>query len=289
MTSSARDRGESRAKAGGGGATQPLVSIVTPSLNQAEFIEQTILSVRDQDYPNIEHIVIDGGSSDGTLAILKKYPHLVWLSEPDDGQSSAINKGFKRTKGDIVAWLNSDDVYLPGAVSAAVAFLGAHPETFLVYGDYREIDSCGVVTGVVRARDFDFDYELNVRNVLPQPSVFFRRGVFERVGCLSEKYHYAFDVEYWIRIAHAGLQIDHAPLLWSSFRRHDLSKTTVAPNQFWREDRAIRRLYGGRFFSRAFFMYYRNLINQSVYRGMKHFRLLRPLALLIRQYLKKET
>lgn len=269
--------------ASGGRTSEPFVSIVTPSLNQAAFIETTIASVESQDYPNVEHIVIDGGSSDGTIAVLKKHPHLDWLSEPDGGQSSAINKGFRRVRGEIIGWLNSDDVYNAGAIREAVAYLVTHPETALVYGDYQEIDSNGAVIDIVRVREFDLEYELNVANIIPQPSVFFRRSILDTVGFLSESYHYSFDVEYWIRIARAGLRIDHVSSVWSGFRRHSSSKTSIAPVLFWREDRAIRRLYGGRYFSRAFFVYYRNLAYRLVYRSMRKLRPLRPLTSLIRR------
>ena len=117
----------------------PLVSVVTPSLNQAAYIEEAILSVRKQDYPRIEHIVVDGGSTDGTLEILGRYRHLLWSSEPDEGQADALNKGFARARGTVLGWLNADDRYLPGAVSAAVAAL-AETGSALVHGGWRQVD-----------------------------------------------------------------------------------------------------------------------------------------------------
>src|SRR5688572_3449685 len=128
----------------GGAGGRPLVSIVTPSLNQGRFIEDTVKSVLGQDYSPIEYLVVDGGSTDGTLAVLRRYDGALRLiSEPDSGQAAAINKGLRATSGEILGWLNSDDVYEPSAVSAAVAYLREHPETAMVYGDASHIDAAG--------------------------------------------------------------------------------------------------------------------------------------------------
>ena len=137
----------------------PLVSIVTPSLNQGPFIEETIRSVLGQDHPRLEHIVVDGGSTDETIRILERYrSRLRFVSEPDAGQAAAINKGFRSSKGEILAWLNSDDVYEPGAVSAAVAFLGERPDLMLVYGDATLMDAQGRVIGpCAHVEPFDLD------------------------------------------------------------------------------------------------------------------------------------
>ncbi len=123
----------------------PRVSIVTPSFNQAAFLEETIQSVLSQDYPNLEYIIIDGGSTDGSVEIIKKYADKLayWVSEKDTGQADAINKGLIRVTGEIVAWLNSDDIYLPGTIRAAVEALQAHPDCGLVYGDVLSVDAKG--------------------------------------------------------------------------------------------------------------------------------------------------
>ncbi len=126
----------------------PLVSIITPSFNQGHFIEETIQSVLDQDYPNIEYLVIDGGSTDNTVEILRKYEgRLKWISEPDGGQSHAINKGFRMARGEIVAWLNSDDTLLPGAITKAAGHLAANRETMMVYGEGYLMDHHSQITG----------------------------------------------------------------------------------------------------------------------------------------------
>ncbi|MCJ7735245.1 MAG: glycosyltransferase, partial [Anaerolineales bacterium] len=133
---------------------KPLVSIVTPSFNQQQYLEQTIQSVLDQDYPALEYFVVDGGSNDGSIEIIKKYQDQLsgWISEPDQGQSDAINKGFARSQGEIMAWLNSDDIYLPGAIRSAVAFLQDNPEVGMVYGDTNLIDGTGRKIGDFNAR-----------------------------------------------------------------------------------------------------------------------------------------
>jgi glycosyltransferase involved in cell wall biosynthesis len=235
----------------------PLVSIITPSFNQASFIERTIASVESQDYPNVEHIVIDGGSSDGTIEILEKHPHLDWLSEPDDGQSSAINKGFKKARGEIIGWLNSDDVYYPGAVREAVEYLLAHPETALVYSDFMEIEADDRERARVQTLAFDLERMLNMGNLIPQPSTLFRRLVFERAGYLNPDYRYAMDYDYWIRIAQSGLRLDRVDKCWSGFRLHGNSKTISESSRAWREHRRISRAYGGRFLVPLFYGYRR--------------------------------
>ncbi len=162
----------------------PLVSIVTPSYNQGAFIEETIRSVLSQDYPRIEYIVVDGGSTDGTLSILRKYgDHLTWFSEPDKGQSDAINKGFRKSHGEILAWLNSDDIYLPGAVRTAAGYLAVHPEVAMVYGDCHMVDEQGQVVGrSIWIEDFDLMRLVEDLNYIHQPAAFFCRQAFEGVG-----------------------------------------------------------------------------------------------------------
>src|SRR5512138_875393 len=154
---------------------QPLVSIITPSFQQARFLEQTICSVLGQDYPELEYIVVDGGSSDGSRDIIQRYAdHLAWwVSEPDRGQTDAINKGFARATGEILAWINSDDTYLPGAVSEAVEQLRAHPGAGLVYGDANLIDDDGEIIGRFPARQTDYHRLLRGSVHIPQQAAFF--------------------------------------------------------------------------------------------------------------------
>ena len=181
----------------------PLVSIVTPSFNQGCFIEETVLSVKNQTYPRIEHIVIDGGSTDNSVDIIKKCEEWLtyWVSEPDKGQSHAINKGWRIARGEILAYLNSDDMYTPAAVETAVNYLLANPDIGMVYGDGDFINGSGEVTEHYRAGALDLKRLLCSYNHIPQPTVFFRREVLDAVGYLDEELHLAMDLDYWIRIS----------------------------------------------------------------------------------------
>lgn len=224
-------------------STRPLVSIVTPSLNQARFVEEAILSVRRQSYPHVEHIVVDGVSTDGTLEILASYPHLVIVSEPDTGQSDALDKGFRLAQGEILAWLNSDDVYLPGAIESAVEAL-SRSGAALVYSGYRRIDEEGRVLREQAARPFDRRSALNDGNPIPQPTAFFTRDAFWSVGGMNVSYHYAMDYELWLRLSerHSVLPVD---AIWAAFRVHPGSKTVARQEHFWREERRAARAHGG--------------------------------------------
>lgn len=182
---------------------QPTVTIVTPSFNQGEFIRATIESVLAQDYPDLEYIVMDGGSTDKTAAIAAEYAgRLVWISEKDRGQADAINKGFRMARGEIVAWLNSDDILLPGAVTRAVnAFAAAPPRTGAIYGEGYLMDREGRITGRFPATEpFNLWKLVYVSDYVLQQSTFFRRAAVEEIGWLDEKLHYALDWDLLIRL-----------------------------------------------------------------------------------------
>jgi glycosyltransferase involved in cell wall biosynthesis len=202
------------------------VTIVTPTLNQRRFIEATIDSVLSQDYPAIQYIVIDGGSTDGTCELLRKYEgRLQWISEPDRGQSDAINKGFRRARGEILAWLNSDDTYLPGAVRAAVGHLAAHPNCAMVYGDGFLIDEDGRVTRRFQATGpFDLWRLVYVIDYVLQQSAFFRRDAAEAVGLLDERLHWGMDWDLFIRIG-KRFRVDYLPVAMANLREHGTAKT----------------------------------------------------------------
>lgn len=204
----------------------PSVSIVTPSFGQAAYIEATIQSVLEQDYPRLEYFVADGGSTDGTVDLLRKYEsRLRWISQPDRGQSDAINKGFSQTSGEILAWLNSDDTYAPGAISAVANFFAAHPEIGVVYGNADFIDAAGHRIGRCQnIEPFSRHRLLYYSDFLVQPAVFFRRCVFESVGGLDPSLCWAMDYDLWLKLS-TCTQFAFIPRVLANYRWLDTSKT----------------------------------------------------------------
>ncbi len=204
----------------------PLVSIITPSYNQADFLEFTIQSVLKQEYLNLEYGIVDGVSTDGSLDILKKYdPNLSWwISEPDQGQAQAINKGITRTSGNIIAWINSDDIYLPNAIMQAVTAIEEY-DVDLVYGDAITIDEAGYPLNELMFSDWDLQDLLRFR-VICQPAVFMKRAVWEEVQGLSSDLHYMLDHQLWIKIA-SRFQVKHIPSFWAASRSHGQAKNVA--------------------------------------------------------------
>jgi len=217
----------------------PKVSIVTPSFNQGQFLEETILSVLNQDYPNTEYIIIDAGSTDGTLVILKKYHHLIWISEPDHGQTEAINKGFRLTTGDIITYLNSDDLLLPGAVSAVVNAFSKYPKADFIYGDFKVIDSKG--NHILSRNTISYDRNVLIygRALIAQPASFFRRSLVTKIGYLDETYDFCMDLEFWIRAALNGAKFHHIDFPLAAQRLHPQSKTM---SMRWKLDDQHRKI-----------------------------------------------
>jgi glycosyltransferase involved in cell wall biosynthesis len=212
-----------------------LVSIITPSYNQAPFLEQTIQSVLEQDYPHIEYIVVDGGSTDDSVEVIKKYVDRLayWISEKDSGQAEAINKGFARANGEIVAWLNSDDYYLRHTISIVVRCFEQNPDVILVYGNMFAVDGNGQTINVLKYKQLSLE-DLLCFQIIGQPSVFFRRSALEKVGWLDPTFHFMLDHHLWIRLAQQG-RILHIPQVWSAARYHPQAKNRARAAEFGRE------------------------------------------------------
>jgi glycosyltransferase involved in cell wall biosynthesis len=199
-------------------------SIVTPAFRSGAYIEATIKSIAEQSYRDFEHIVMDGGSQDGTVDILKRHPHIQWVSEKDKGQSDAINKGFRKTTGDILAWQNADDLYLPGAFETVARVFRENPGVDVVYGDYQLIRADGSWLCDVHPIDWNLWKFAHGRFVPLQPTTFWRRRVYEALGDLDSDLHYCMDVDFFARAA-AKFTFMRIPELLGQFRTHDESKT----------------------------------------------------------------
>ena len=226
----------------------PLVSIVTPSLNQGRFIAATLQSVAAQSYPHIEHIIMDGGSTDDSLTIIRAYAEaypdrVSWTSEPDHGQTDAINRGMRRTSGSILAYLNSDDTYEPDAIAAVVRFFREHPDIALVHGRGFHIDTASHRLDEYPAKPCDHS-SLAENCHICQPTAFWRREVLNVIGLFDDSLHYCMDYDYWIRTSRL-YPIAYLDRHLANTRLHDAAKTVSQRFPAHRETvRMIRKHYG---------------------------------------------
>jgi glycosyltransferase involved in cell wall biosynthesis len=225
-----------------------LVSIITPSLNQARYLREALESVRAQTYSPIEHIVVDGGSTDGSLDVLREYETIRWTSEPDRGQSHALNKGLALARGEVLGWLNADDAYLPEAVEQAVAAI-RDTGAALVYADVTRMNDNGINPRRIRSRpEFDLWTELNLGCGIYSPAVFFTREAVDTVGGLDEALHLTMDYDLWLRIG-KRFEARHIDAVWALQRIHNDAKTVRHYDDFWPERLAVSRRHGGRLVS----------------------------------------
>jgi glycosyltransferase involved in cell wall biosynthesis len=222
----------------------PKISIVTPSYNQSKFLERTILSVIKQNYPNLEYIIIDGGSTDGSVEIIRKYEHYLayWVSEPDQGQADAIRKGFEKSSGEIMAWLNSDDLYLPMALWKVAKLFRQNPEADLVYGNIYLIDEDDRKIGELRFTKFDFKTLIFEGGNLHQTGAFWRRRIYEQVGGINPCYKFCMDFDFFCRVAEVG-RLVHLRDYLACFRIHKNAKSSILKNVGEVEHEQIRQRY----------------------------------------------
>ena len=244
------------------------ISVITPSFNQAQFIERTIQSVLGQNYPHLEYIVIDGGSTDDTLTILKKYQaRLDWFSEADKGQVDAINKGFKKATGDIVCWLNADDEFLPNTLQTVANYFNQHPRARLLYGDAEAIDESGRSYGLRgNVKPTTFEELVMFGDFIVQPAAFWRSELINEVGFLDESLNYCLDYEYWLRVSQK-FPLHYLPIPLARERFHPQAKTTQATFARIQEIEAVARRYGGpdiphRFRSERMAIYFMETLRQ---------------------------
>jgi glycosyltransferase involved in cell wall biosynthesis len=227
--------------------------------------------VLSQDYPHVEYLIVDGGSTDSTLDTIKKYQHQLawWVSEKDQGQTDAINKGFARAQGDVLAWINSDDTFEPGAFTAAMTYLKDHPSVGMVYGDCNYLDESGAVIGKFHAAQTSYRLLRQGYTHIPQQTMFFRAELWRQVGPLDPSFYFAMDYDLWTRIA-ARAPIQYISQTWANFRLHTAGKTVLADERCWPEMIRIHYRDGGSPFSIIVAKYYLRKFMAPLWRRRKH-------------------
>lgn len=213
----------------------PLISIITPSYNQADYLEKSMLSVLQQDYSNLEYIVVDGKSTDGSVEIIKKYENKLswWVSEKDEGQADAFNKGLQHAHGKYIGWLNSDDLYLSGAISEAINILESNPDIGFVFGDVQSINENDEITNIMRYGNWQLD-DLMQFKIIGQPAVFLRKDLVQEVGGLDSSYHFLLDHHLWLKLA-TKAPIKYSNRIWAAARFHATAKNVAQASKFGQE------------------------------------------------------
>jgi len=214
---------------------KPLISIITPSYNQSDYLEKAMVSVLNQDYPNLEYIIVDGNSTDGSQDIIKKYVNRLawWVSEKDNGQADAFNKGLMHAGGKYIGWLNSDDLYLDGVVSEAIELLELNPEIAFVFGDVQSINEIGEITNIMKYGNWSL-VDLMQFKMIGQPAVFMRKDLLVSTGGLDTSYHFLLDHHLWLRLA-SNAQIKYSNKIWAAARFHATAKNVAHAAEFGNE------------------------------------------------------
>lgn len=224
----------------------PKISLITPSFNQARFLEETLKSVLDQNYPNLEYIVMDGGSTDGSVEIIERYADKLsyWISEPDDGQTDALIRGFAKATGEILGWLCSDDILEPNSLHDVSQFFLKNPHADVVYGNSLWIDPEGCFIKSRKEHAFDRSILLYEHNFIPQPSTFWKNSLYHKVGGLNQDFNVAMDADLWLRFSEVT-DIHHVRKFWSRMRIYPEQKTYRLLNQREAEKKILRERYFG--------------------------------------------
>ncbi|WP_347244521.1 glycosyltransferase family 2 protein [Thermogutta sp.] len=250
----------------------PRISIITPSYNQGKYIERTIQSVLSQGVDGLEYLVIDGGSTDETIEILKRYgDRFYWVSERDRGHADAINKGIMRSSGPIIGWLNSDDIYYPGALATVLEYFDTHPETEVVYGDANHIDENDAFIEKYPTEPWNWERLLETCYI-SQPATFLRRSVFDRYGLLDISLRQSIDYEYWIRLGKNGVRFDYLPVLLAATRLHGEAFTVRARIACHKANNDFMRRHFGKVPDQWIFNYAHAVVETNGFRRADRFR-----------------